>query len=461
MAHKGGMCKGLEWSACPPSVSVETKSLNKFIYCIAGFHATSSPSHLPTTVDKTTGNESKSKEKCCRRNSGELGGNSNAFSVCRSCTRLLCDHENCGGHRNLTCYKFYRCGANVGLFTSVSSVVLLLYTILHAFASPSVVSASEQTAEVLTPLVPGVNIPWSHTLYIFIGYGTSTFIHEMGHALALATVGKHIDCVGWFIMCGLPGAYVKCSTSAIQSLSPHKQLHVFFAGVWHNVLLTVGVCLLINAWQYFPYLPGLIFRSGDGVTVLSVVGAEKVMEQDLSEIQTGDLIVSLSDRQIHSVNDYKNALGSIYTEMGSNMSDPILIQYYHSSMQGFGQTASPLTAKWSNGPEAMFRTFDVVDSRPGSMLQPVCSAWVLYCLYIPHITQLTMYYIASISGGLALVNSLPVYGLDGEDAFKAWLKQAFPDLSSSARSRIISSTLRCGSALLVAALLMSFASLIR
>ena len=71
-----------------------------------------------------------------------------------------------------------------------------------------------------------------------------------------------------------------------------------------------------------------------------------------------------------------------------------------------------------------------------------------------------MYYTASISGGLAFVNSLPVYGLDGEDALKAWLHQLFPQLTSSTRSRVISITLRCGTALLVAALIMSFASLI-
>ena len=301
----------LEWSACPPSVSVETEHLNELVYCLAGSGEVSfSSSHLPTTVSKIPGNKGNFQtlaERNCRR-SGAWSGR--IMSVCCICRLIF---SGCSKtRRSSSCYRFYRCGATMGLFISLSSVCLLLYTLLKSMIAPRPVASARQSAEVLTPLVPGVNIPWSHIVYIIIGYGISTFIHELGHALALATVGVAIDCMGWFIMCGLPGAYIKCSTSSIQSLRPHKQLHVFFAGVWHNALLTLGICSLLYVWQWASYIPGLLFRSGDGVTIISVEGAQKELTKGIFGLQSGDLIVSLSDRHINSVVDYVNALTYIY-----------------------------------------------------------------------------------------------------------------------------------------------------
>lgn len=345
--------------------------------------------------------------------------------------------------------------------TSVASVCLLLQTVFGSlFTSSDMKRATAQTAAVLTPLVPGVNIPWSHVTYIFFGYGVSTLIHELGHAFALATVGRRIDQIGWFIMCGLPGAYIKCRAGAIQSLRPGKQLHVFFAGVWHNVLLAACICFVLYAWQLVPFMSGLLFSSGDGVTVLSVLAPFQSHGGGVGRIDVGTLIVSVSGRPTLSVSDYENALTDIFHETISNASQPIAIRYAYGGSSRKDHSALLRTDMWDSGPEAMYEAITVVDSRPGALLRPVCAMWLAGCLRLPHAVLLAMYYTASISGGLALVNSLPVYWLDGDDALGACLCLFLPDRDPANRATIKSATLRLGTGLLVLSLVMSFVSLV-
>ena len=148
----------VHWTACPPSVSVETSRLNEHVYAIAGV---STATTLPTEAATVSSASSSSASSAC------------------FCSRTA--------HTNL-CYQFYRYGAAGGVVTSIASVCLLVYTVLGSlFMSSDIRHASAKTAAVLTPLVPGVNIPPSHLFYVFFGYSVSTFIHELGHAIALAT----------------------------------------------------------------------------------------------------------------------------------------------------------------------------------------------------------------------------------------------------------------------------------
>ena len=298
--------------------------------------------------------------------------------------------------------------------------------------------------------------------YIFVGYSVSTLIHELGHAFALATVGRRIECVGWFIMCGLPGAYIKCAHGAIQSLSPGKQLRVFFAGVWHNVLLTIGICVVLYLWQVWPFSFGLFARSGDGVAVVSVASPRHDVSSFINGIDVGSVIVSLSGRPTLSVSEYVSALSNIFQDASPNVSQPIRIRIEYTNQAISRQGLSPAirVEMWESGPKALYEALDVVDVRPGALLQPLCAVWLTGCLHLPQMVLLAMYYIASISGGLALINSLPVYWLDGDDALGACLQLLFPGYDKTTRATIKIVSLRLCSALLALALLMSFASLL-
>ncbi|KAK3734053.1 hypothetical protein QZH41_015835, partial [Actinostola sp. cb2023] len=68
-------------------------------------------------------------------------------------------------------------GVWVGVTLMFSSVAVLAMTLYKAFTK----DAPEQ---ILTPVMPGVNLPWSQILYYLITLAISGIYHEAGHAIA-------------------------------------------------------------------------------------------------------------------------------------------------------------------------------------------------------------------------------------------------------------------------------------
>jgi len=411
----------METNLFPPYIAYETKAFNHLLYQCA---SSKRRDELPTTTSSITTTSRRQRFKFCR--------------------------------------NFYRCGASVGLLTSLSSVFLLLYIIFHAVVfSPSMAEASTASAAVLTPLVPGVNVPYVHVIYIFVGYAASTLIHEIGHALAMATVGAHVEGLGWFIMCGLPGAYVSCDVHTVQSLKPHRALRVYFAGVFHNVLFVLFIILTVFVWRWTPVLPSMIYQSGDGVSILSIQGVQERQETQASDdvasvarvvsvgtrewlewttpgssreatilaqewlesgVNIGARIISINDLPTSDINEYETVLISIMKErkqQNGRSSNGTTMDIRFAS-------GPPFVLPWTSSPEFLYERITVVESRPGVLLHGVCSLCQWWCLSLPLVVMMSLSYTASISAGLAFINSLPVFWLDGDDALGAWLQLLMP-----------------------------------
>jgi Zn-dependent protease len=412
----------MEISFCPPFIAYETTKFNNFLYNFAAKRR----DELPTT-------------HILRQ---------------QRASRILC------------CRQFYRCGAMMGLITSFTSTAFILYTLSRSiFTVSSLNDASYSSAAVLTPLVPGVNVPWPHMFYIFVGYAISTITHEFGHGLAMATVGVHIESVGWFIMCGLPGAYVSCDVNTIRSLKPHRALRVYFAGVWHNVLLVFAIFASLYVWQLTPVIPSLFYESGDGMSIVSINNHPDTKEWRVAGVSVGTRIISINDLPTSSLTEYENVLIAIM----KNTKNRTLLRQDNTDRGGqedqhfninvrFAQLAKPL--HWKEGPESLYHNVHVVSSRPGFFLSRPCSLMMRFCLGIPTGISLLLSYTASISGGLALINSLPVFWLDGDDALGTWLQLLLPKRPASKIFCLKKIILSVGTLQLLLVVMLSFFSIL-
>eukprot|EP00124_Ichthyophonus_hoferi_P003921 Ihof_evm4s380 gene=Ihof_evmTU4s380 len=120
---------------------------------------------------------------------------------------------------------------------------------------------------ILTPIIPGINVPSSHLVYFFIALILNGFIHEMGHALAATCERIPITGFGVFI-CGIyPGAYVELDTFELQRASAKKQLRIYSAGVFHNLLLFVLSLLLFGA---LPLVLSVGYHTGQGAVIVDI-----------------------------------------------------------------------------------------------------------------------------------------------------------------------------------------------
>ncbi|XP_065890237.1 membrane-bound transcription factor site-2 protease-like [Dysidea avara] len=153
---------------------------------------------------------------------------------------------------------WFGCGTLFGVLLFFSSVMLLCVALYKG-------SVGKDDEQVLTPVMPGLNLPTSDVPYYLTTLIVSALFHEAGHALAAACEMVRINGWGMFLLLVYPGAYVELHPDHLALISAQRQLRIYCAGVWHNLVL--ALCGL----AVFFLLPTLLlpfYSRGTGAVVL-------------------------------------------------------------------------------------------------------------------------------------------------------------------------------------------------
>lgn len=110
-------------------------------------------------------------------------------------------------------------------------------------------------------------MPLSDFGYYCLTIAFCSIIHEIGHAVASFKEGVHVYGVGLIIFLIIPVAFVKINSEELSSLHPKKQLRIFCAGIWHNIVLSSIAYIFLFC---LPFLLSPFYDLGKGVFVLSV-----------------------------------------------------------------------------------------------------------------------------------------------------------------------------------------------
>ena len=171
-----------------------------------------------------------------------------------------------GNSSKTVCRLWFGLGVLIGVVLMVSSVAVLLYT-LYQFVFSRFYEDSTHSRQVLTPVMPGVNLPWNDMAYYLLTLTVCGVFHELGHALAASTEQVSVTGFGVFMLFLYPGAFVDLHSDHLSVISPRRQLRIYCAGVWHNVILVL--CALGLLWC-LPYMLSPLYMSGIGAVVTSV-----------------------------------------------------------------------------------------------------------------------------------------------------------------------------------------------
>eukprot|EP00794_Sanderia_malayensis_P000487 gene487-1132_t len=185
---------------------------------------------------------------------------------------------------------WYNLGVVFGCVAMISSVGILAMMLYKNFAE-------EKPEQILTPVIPGVNIPFRHIIYYFLTLAIGGTLHEAGHAIAAARENVRVLGFGWFVLPIFCGAYVELQTDHLQVIPALRQLRIYCAGVWHNFVsasLAVGCC-----WA-FPYVYLLLYHTNKGAVVSDVFRGSSVYDS----LRRGDQITAVNDCRVSSVQDY-------------------------------------------------------------------------------------------------------------------------------------------------------------
>ena len=73
---------------------------------------------------------------------------------------------------------------------------------------------------------------------------------------------------GLFLLLLYPGAFVDLSTEHLQAVSPLRQLRIYCAGVWHNLVMVIVAAGVLGG---LPVLLWPFYTTGVSVAVTGVV----------------------------------------------------------------------------------------------------------------------------------------------------------------------------------------------
>lgn len=218
-------------------------------------------------------------------------------------------------HRRLA-RAWFNMGVVVSLCLMVTSLCVLSFSLYQSLFGRS------DREQVLTPIMPGVNLPWNQIVYYFMTLLICGVFHEMGHALAAVTEQVRINGFGLFVLFLYPGAFVDLHSDHLTLISPLRQLRIYCAGVWHNIIL-VGVAGL--SLLSFPYLLVPFYTTGHGAVVTSVT-RESVLWGKLSP---GVAVIQINSCPVLSKHDWTICLEDIlaHTQKGFCVSNNYLLKH--------------------------------------------------------------------------------------------------------------------------------------
>ena len=113
-------------------------------------------------------------------------------------------------------------------------------------------------------------------------------------------------CAGLLVLAIFPAAYVELPTEQLLSKAPHYQLRVYTGGVWHNLVLALAAWLLALAT---PTLLHPLYVTGAGLAVVEVRPESGVSGP--GGLAPGDVITSVQGRGVQNISDYKHALAAV------------------------------------------------------------------------------------------------------------------------------------------------------
>jgi len=386
-----------------------------------------------------------------------------------------------GSRRPKFLQLWFNLGAIFGLLAVVPSIGVLLVTVKNNVYPPE----SDDAQPILSAMLPGVNLPTREIPFYVTTLIFCIVIHELGHALAAVREEVRVLGCGLTVIGVLPAAFVDISTEQVLLIHPWRQLKIFCAGIWHNIILALLALVLLMA---APYAFSLGYAQGSGVMV------QHIQENFPSGLSVGDHVTGINGCPVSDFQSwyhclYKAAKGP---QFGSCIPNSYLGNYKWNSSGLTIHTevvvcCSPDDFKgvcfaWINpsSERQKIKSFSCLPARQllerststciseeecdedSSCILPalenstrlvqverngredalyICQVSELYYavspsnyvprfkyfpVIIPYIVEMFLKYIISFSGALAMLNAIPCYALDGQ-----WICSAFIELGLS------------------------------
>ncbi len=197
--------------------------------------------------------------------------------------------------------------AFIGIFVTVYSAAIFFYNVGGLFVERYLgldVGGVDASRGGVTPLIPGVTIPFSDLPYILFGIGIAALIHEMAHAYVARAEGFRVKDAGLAVVLFFLAAFVEPEEEELRRARLLSRMKVYSAGVAANIATFLVLSTIMAS--LVPFI-------GLGVGVQDV---EENSPAHAAGLSPGMVIVEVNGTRVKTIGE----LGDLFDQLG--VTDP-------------------------------------------------------------------------------------------------------------------------------------------
>lgn len=330
-------------------------------------------------------------------------------------------------------------------------VFFLVAALYFSPQGPTLVSNVRTISPLANFLLPGINpyLPLSVWLAIIV----AVFIHEASHGIVARNVGMKVKAAGVVLLGFLPiGAFVEVDDKELKQSKSKDSLRVLAAGSGINFVVGIA-CLLLLILTVSSMTPAV-----KGAGIYGVVPDSPTLHSPayVAGIQPGDFVVAINNSPVTDLNVLRN--GSFHVGQSINVTIwrngqtrtvPIVLGNYTVTTlnETSGQSTS-VSYPFLGVNEASYAGLQSISNGYATLYKASPLAYISYIptfqrveLSIPFSDYLSGFYTSPLGAltpavanalfwlffvnfNLAIFNSLPIYLMDGGQAFEIFLRGA-------------------------------------
>ncbi|CAN1328026.1 Membrane-bound transcription factor site-2 protease homolog [Linum perenne] len=193
---------------------------------------------------------------------------------------------------------WFSIGVGFSLAALIGATLLLVWelatslSILQGSSSSKLDDLASSFLFGFSPQVYGISLSIGDAAHLVFATLVSVSVHEFGHAIAAASEGIQVEYIALFIAVLFPGALVAFDYELLHGLERINALRVYCAGIWHNAACCAvcGLLLFLLPWILCPF-----YLHGENPMVLYVPSSSLLS----GYLSPGDLIMSLDGKHVH------------------------------------------------------------------------------------------------------------------------------------------------------------------
>lgn len=152
-------------------------------------------------------------------------------------------------------------------------------------------------------LLPGVNLPLNQIGYYIAALLICSVVHEAGHAVAAVLEDVPVIGFGLQLMFVIPIAFTEIDSDHFQSAKVWKKLKIYCAGIWNNILLAAFSYILL---LLLPLLLRPIYETNEAVFITRI--KQKATIRGENGLYIGDRITQVNGCQVSNEDEWMKCL---------------------------------------------------------------------------------------------------------------------------------------------------------